>query len=201
MGAWQERAKRSWRCVVAVTALLVCPECKLVPSACGQETTEEYRVKAVYLRKISDFVQWPAAEGAKAKDASEVVRLCVVGSYAFGALLAQEAGRATLSGKKMEVLWTHKELDFKGCQIIFVSRSENKNYAKILEAAKGMKALTVGETGGFLDAGGIVELNYESDALKFEVSLAAARQAQLRLDARLLAMARRVIRDKEPAGT
>ncbi len=141
--------------LVAMTPLLVCLELTLIPLASAQVTTEEYRVKAVYLRKIPDFVQWPTMEGSKARAASTAMRLCVVGSYAFGALLAQEAGRATLSGKKMEVLWIHKELEFKGCQIIFVSRSEDKRYGKILETAKGLNALTVGETDGFLAAGAI----------------------------------------------
>lgn len=101
----------------------------------------------------------------------------------------------------MEVRWMHKELELKGCQIIFVSRSEERRYGKILESAKGTNAPTVGETDGFLQAGGIVELNFENDTLKFEVNLTAARAANLKLDSRLLAMAKRVIREKEQTGT
>src|SRR5664279_3780583 len=66
MGRWRERARRGLNWLVAMTPLLICPELMLIPLASAQVTTEEYRGKAVYLRKIPDFVQWPAMEGSKA---------------------------------------------------------------------------------------------------------------------------------------
>ena len=103
-------------------------------------------------------------------------------------------------GKRIEVQSVGRPAELKGCQIIFVSGSSRSNYEKALTASRGMNALTVGERDGFLEAGGILELNYEKDTLKFKVNLDAAQASQLKLDARLLAMAQRVIREKGQSG-
>jgi hypothetical protein len=186
---------------MATVWLHACIGSALVPVALAQQTPVEYQMKAAYLAKIPNFVQWPNREAANTANSSDVIRLCVVGSYAFGTLLAQEGNRAASTGKRMQVQWIHKTVDLRGCQIIFVSRSERSSYERTLNAAKGMNALTVGETDGFLEAGGILELNFENDTLKLHVNLEAAQASQLKLDARLLAMATRVIREKEHSGT
>ena len=79
-------------------------------------------------------------------------------------------------------------------------RSEVSRYSKILDLLKGTNILTVGETPGFLEAGGMVLLSYQDDNLQLDVNLSAARAAQLKLDSRLLSLAKRVIKDKEQAG-
>jgi len=166
----------------------------------GTRGRMEYKLKAIYLRKIPNFVEWPELVGAKVMSTNDPIHLCVIGNYAFGSVLAQEAGRAGTNGKKMDVRWVQKETQFKGCQVIFVSRSEEKRYRKIVEISKGFHALTVGETEGFLEVGGIISLNFKDGTLQFEANLEAARAAQLKLDARWLAMAKRVVREKEQAG-
>ena len=105
------RKERNW--IFAVLLLHDCLEWVFIPRADAQVITPEYQLKASYLGKIPNFVQWPETEGAKAKSVPEAIRLCVVGNHAFGALLAQEAGRATVAGRKMEVRWMHKELELK----------------------------------------------------------------------------------------
>ena len=177
----------------AIAMLLGCSVCTLMPFAGAQENTTEYELKATYLRRVPSFVEWPISGNAQQVVTPGSIRLCVVGNYSFGPMLAQEAQRSAVGGKKMEVQWIRKGLELNGCQIIFVSGSERKRYVTILEAAKGINALTIGETDGFLQAGGMVQLNYEDAILKFVVNLSAARAARLKMDARLLAMAKRVI--------
>jgi hypothetical protein len=74
-----------------------------------------------------------------------------------------------------------------------VSRSESKNYAKLLQAVEGAGVLTVGETPDFLAAGGIISFAVEREALQFEVNLVAADNARLKISSRLLGLARRVV--------
>jgi hypothetical protein len=186
---------------VAAALLQVCLGCGCVGQAYGQSQTDEYRLKAIYLRKLPKFVQWPAQDTVKQSSRTDSTQLCVAGNYSFGVLLGQEAERATELGQKMDIRLLGKELGFRGCDVVFVSRSEWKKYEKILESLKGSNVLTVGETDEFLEAGGIVELNFADGRLQFGVNLAAARAAHLKIDARLLSMAKRVIREKDQAGT
>jgi hypothetical protein len=92
----------------------------------------------------------------------------------------------------MEVRWAHRDEELRGCHVAFISRSESKHYAKILQVLKDENALTVGETPDFLDAGGTVTFSFQGDSLQFEVSLAAANNSHLEISCYLLSRARRV---------
>ncbi len=166
-----------------------------VDSARAQSTTSEYQLKAEYLAKVFDFVQWP--EGSSSKRS---VQICVLGDYSFGTVLSQEAARAILTGRRIKVSWVRKEKDLNGCDVIFVSYSEERRYEQILQTLQGGNALTVGETEGFLNAGGMVALSYQRERLQFDVNLDATRAAQLKIDSRLLSMARHVIRERYQPG-
>jgi hypothetical protein len=57
--------------------------------------------------------------------------------------------------------------------------------------------LTVGESSGFVDQGGIIGLTTENDRVRFEVNLAAAERAHLKISARVMALAASVRRGAE----
>jgi hypothetical protein len=179
--------------IFAVTGLFVC----FSSPAPGQSVSKEYQIKAAYLKRIPSFVQWPEAQiqGAKMP-----FRFCVLGDFSFGMALAHEIGGAPIAGRKVELHRIQTE-QMRTCDLIFFSRSESKHLVKILGDLRGLTILTIGESTGFLEAGGIFELIYEGDSVQMNVNLTAARQAQLRLDARLLALAKRVVVAKEQPGT
>lgn len=99
----------------------------------------------------------------------------------------------------MEVRWVRKSQDLSACQVVFVSRSEKKDYNRALDAVRGRMILTVGETPEFLDAGGIVSFSGQENAIQFDVNMGAAKAAQLKISSRLLALARRVVNVAEVA--
>jgi hypothetical protein len=93
----------------------------------------------------------------------------------------------------------HKDEELRTCHIAFVSRSESKRYAKLLQILEGAGVLTVGETDDFLAAGGAITFSFERENLQFEVNLVAADSARLKISSRLLALARRVRNKTEAA--
>jgi hypothetical protein len=163
----------------------------------GQVRSEEYRLKAVYLRMIPSFVEWPPSAGNAGKAA---FLLCTVGNYPFGTRLAIEIQGVTIGGRKIELRLLRRGQELDGCEMVFFGESEAKQYGKILESLKGKSVLTVGETKGFLEAGGMVELSFENDRLQMEVNLVVVRKANLKVDARLLAMAKRVVTEHSTPG-
>jgi hypothetical protein len=156
----------------------------------SQVLSQEYQMKAMYLRKIPGFVEWPPSAADARKTAFQ---MCTLGHYPFGTRLAQEVGGVTVGGRRIELRWVHKEQELDGCEMVFFSRSEEKRCGKILQGLKGKSVLTIGESEDFLEAGGMVKLSFEKDRLQIEVNLVAARNANLKVDARLLAMAKRVV--------
>jgi len=200
MGAREEasRGPSGGRVKILSRLMLVVCTAWLVPGdALSQVLSQEYQLKATYLRKIPSFVEWPPSAARTSKTAFQ---LCNLGDYPFGTRLAQEIGGVTVNGRKIALRWVHKEQELDGCEVIFFSRSEAKRYAKILEGLKGKSVLTVGESEGFLEAGGMVELSFENHRLQMEVNLVAARSANLKVDARLLALAKRVVTEHSAPG-
>jgi uncharacterized protein DUF4154 len=162
----------------------------------GQSSLHEYRSKANFLAQFPSFIDWPedAFPSAQAPFA-----VCVVGAFSFGTSLAEITRGMSAHGRQIEIRWKHKDEELRNCQVLFVSRSEAKRYAQILQAVQGAGVLTVGETPDFLAAGGAVGFLFQEDKLQFEVNLVAANGAHLRISSRLLAIAKRVLNKPEAA--
>jgi hypothetical protein len=58
--------------------------------------------------------------------------------------------------------------------------------------------LTVGETGGFIEAGGVVNLKLETGKIQIQVNIDAAEQAGVRISSKLLSLAQ-IIRNSMAA--
>jgi hypothetical protein len=173
-------------------SLLLAP----LPFQAQDSAALEYRAKANYLAKFPSFVEWPTS-ALPPGDAPFL--LCVFGEYPFGISLAEFTRGATIRQRRIETRWMHKEQDLHACQILFVSQSEQKRYRQVLAAVSGQMVLTVGETPGFLDAGGILCFSMQQGTLQFEVDLDEANRAHLKISSRLLALARHVVSRTEAA--
>jgi hypothetical protein len=177
--------------VLAAVILQVWTLFAIQPAIRAQNPQEaEYRAKAIFLSKFPSFVEWPAEAFPMGQSS---LLICVYGDFSFGMSLAGSARGETVHGRRMEVKWIRKEKELRGCQILFVSRSEAKHYKQVLDAVQGTNVLTVGETPDFLAAGGAISLLFQQDALQFEVNLDTANEAHLKLSSRMLALARRVV--------
>lgn len=178
-------------CPLAVTAALAFIVGALTPALWAQDSkTSEYRSKAHFLATFPSFVEWPQV----AFPSSEAPFLiCVRGDFSFGTSLAELARGASPHGKRVEVRWVHNDRDLRNCHIAFISRSESKRYTKLLQVLDGAGVLTVGETADFLERGGVISFSFEGEALQFEVNLVAADGAHLKINSRLLTLARRVV--------
>lgn len=87
--------------------------------------------------------------------------------------------------------------DLRDCQIVFISASESPRFVQILNTLRGAHVLAVGESEGFLEAGGTLNFVMERERVRFDANLAAASRENLRISSQLLMMARVVLH--EPA--
>ena len=62
-----------------------------------------------------------------------------------------------------------------------------------MATAVGHAILTVGESEGFAQEGGMIGFSLEENKIRFEINLEAVERANLRVSARLLALAKTVL--------
>ncbi len=158
------------------------------PGAARAQSLSEYEVKAAFLYNFTKFVEWPPSAFA---EGNGELRICVLGEDPFGRSLNAAVGVGEeVEGHKL-VVWRPDTLAHAaGCQILFVSRSERERLPQILAPLKSSPVLTVGDTKGFLDQGGIVNFILEGSKVHFEINPAAADQAKLKISSKLLRLAR-----------
>jgi len=191
------RVKQGMPRAMGAAIVTACLAFGWVPKADWQFLSVETRTKASFLRKMLSFVQWPEEKG-KAKD--QTLKFCVMGDHLLGFALTQELEATTRGDRKVQVRWVQKEQELRSCQALYLGAVSRKQSNRALESVRGASVLTMSDESGFLDSGGIVQLSFVKDGIRFEVNLAAARNAGLRMDARLLALAKRVVLGGELPG-
>jgi hypothetical protein len=83
----------------------------------------------------------------------------------------------------------------KKCHLLFICQSERKNTKEILDILNNNGVLTVADTQGFLDDGGIVNFIIEDNKVRFDINLTASEKAGLKIRSQLLRLAKKVIKN------
>jgi len=148
--------------------------------------TDEYQVKAAFLFNFAKFVEWPAKAFAKPGDP---LVICILGQNPFDDHLTAAIQGKVWEGRAFTVQLIVDLPPKSRCQILFVNSSEQQRFRSLAASLKGSGILTVGETPGFIDDGGIINLKLESGKIRFEINVDAAEQAQLSVSSKLLSLA------------
>jgi hypothetical protein len=82
--------------------------------------------------------------------------------------------------------------DLHRCQVLFVSVPDQRKAAHILASLKGAPVLTVGESPGFIQVGGIVNFSVQDSKIRLELDLDSANRAGLKISAKLIAVSKLV---------
>ena len=152
--------------------------------------SSEYLIKAGFIFNFAKFVDWPP--GTFAQPDSPIV-IGILGTDPFGAIIDQIVQDKKIGGRGFVVKrlkWGTDLKDLKECKILFVGASERVHIDELVQIVRGLPILTVGETPGFAEHGGVIRLVLEDNRVRFEVNVDAARQAGLTISSRLLTLAR-----------
>jgi hypothetical protein len=156
----------------------------------GSESSE-YLIKAGFLYNFAKFVEWPAA--ASSRGDSPIV-IGILGTDPFGNVLDHIVEDKKIGPRGFVVKrykWDEDHKDWKDCKILFVSASEKAHVDEIVQSVKGLPILTVGETPGFAERGGVIRfIILEDNRVRFEVNVEAAHQANLNISSQLLTLAK-----------
>jgi hypothetical protein len=163
--------------------------CSLVVGTRGQMATE-YQVKAAFLFNFAKFVEWRPSSFS---DASAPLRICILGRDPFGQGLRDIINEKTVNGRKLELVYTVDLQAARACHILFIASSEKARLKQIVEGLRGTSALTVSDTEGFAEQGGMINFVLDNARVQFKVNRNAADQAGLKISSKLLSVARLVI--------
>lgn len=158
------------------------------PRATGRpDRAPEREVKAALVYNFTRFVDWPA-DAVPGQD--DPVVIAVLGSDAFVSALELTVRDQLSRGRPIEVRPATDLDDARGAQVLFVAAGGGPQPGPAaLDKLHAEHVLTIGETAGFLDRGGIIRLAVEGQRVRIHVDLDAADRAGLRLSAQLLKLA------------
>jgi hypothetical protein len=165
----------------------------LVPfAAVAQADRElaEMRIKAAFLYRFSGFVEWPPSAFAR-KESPFVIG--VIGADALADELEQAVAGRDAQGRAVVVRRLRRGESFAGLHILFIGQANTARLAEILGAARGHSVLTVTESDDALAHGSMINFVEVDNKVRFDVGLPEIELANLRVSARLLAVARKVV--------
>jgi hypothetical protein len=175
---WMPLVRRHF-ILVAVLGLVI------TPVLLGQ--VDEYQVKAFFLSNFTRYVEWPSQ---KFNSATDSIVICILGRDPFGNALEQAVQGKAVEGRAVVVRQISEIRPQSSCHILFVSESERKRFRSSASAIRGSGVLTVGESEGFANDGGVITFRLEDDKVRFEINTEAAGREQLRISSKLLSLAR-----------
>lgn len=167
-------------CWLIVSAVVICG----VARTTAQAPSDEYRLKAAFVYRFPQFVEWPAAAVQDAR----TLDVCVLQPNPFGSDLEQLVTGESMGGRPLRVRVIAATDGLSGCHALFAA-AHSEAAAAVLRAAAGHPILTIGETEQFLDEGGIIALKIVDRRVRFAVSANNAQKAGLRISAQLLSLA------------
>jgi hypothetical protein len=165
-------------------------------SAHAQDTdaSSEYLIKAGFIYNFANLVQWPATSFSQAD--SPIV-IAVLGEERFGVTLDRVLQGKKIDGHPFVVKYFRSTSEFlksvgkpKECQILYLNSSAMPHLSEAIQVVRGLPVLTIGETPGFATSGGMINFVLKDNRVRFEVNVKAAKDADLNISSRLLALAK-----------
>ena len=164
----------------------------LVPSpAAGVQVEEhrlqadEYRLKAAFVYRFPQFVQWPAA----ALEGRQSIDVCIVRPDPFGAILLELLKGEAVNGRPLQARQLDADDSPDGCHVVVVAGAAARRGGGLVTRLSGRPVLTIGDDPSFLPNGGIIVMKIVDSRVRFEVSLTNARSSGLQINAQLLRLA------------
>lgn len=180
---WKGRAQVCFRrfLLVGIIGLIVAGG---ISTGAQAQSMGENDAKAAFMLKLLNFVQWPGGSSLR----NEFV-IGFIGADSTSDALQRQASGQSVNGRRIVVRRLGRDGDLKACQMIFVGDSERKNIPSVLERVRGASVLTVGESDGFGQHGGVINLLLNGGRIRFEVNPHAAERAHMQISSRLLSLA------------
>ena len=171
---------------VAVVVLAAFVLVLAAPVQAQDQAAEEHEVKAAFLYNFTKFVEWP--QGAFPDDGAPVV-VGVFGPDPFGPTLDDIVAGKRVGDRPLVIRRLDSSDGLAACHVLFVSSAKAAEFVRLLPSLAHRPILTVGETDGFCETGGVVQFVMPQRKVRFRINVTAAERAGLKISSRLLDLA------------
>ncbi len=155
--------------------------------AAGQADAAEFRVKAAMLYKFLGYIEWPAE--AFPSDNSPYI-IAVIGADAIAAELREIARHRTVRDRRIVVAEIDTAEALAGnMHMLFMGNDEEVPREQAAKHAEKYSIVTVTENPTGLGKNSVINLRVADGRITFDVSLAATEERNLKVSARMLAVA------------
>lgn len=181
-------ARRTVAALAGALAALLC-------AAHAFAAAPEDRIKLAFTYNIARFVSWPERDTVAAPS----FRLCVMGRDAYR-IAAENLADRRIGNLPIEVVPIDTPADAAlRCDLLYLPGifEDARDY---LDEVSAMPVLTVSDTPGFADDGGMIELARRNDRVAMRINVEASRRAGLSISSQLLSLATLVANDAEGDG-
>lgn len=189
------RYARGWFAAALVACLMLTNR---LPVAWAQAdvVNREYPLKALFLYNFGGYVEWPVT-AFLGPDQPFVIG--VLGPAPLLDTLSDIAASKKIGQRRIVIQHFLSVEAIRSCQILFVTRGVSpQEQRQAVEKLVNQPVLIVGESDGFARSGGTVNFFVESNKIRFEINPEAARQQQLKISSKLLALAR-IVQSRDAA--
>ncbi len=173
----------------AVLGCLLAPILPLPAVAQRDGPVSEPQVKAAYLHRFLDFVEWPVSAFASA---GSPYAIGVAGADALADELEALVASRRPHGRPVVVKRLRPGDDADGLHVLFIGRAATGRAGSLLAATSGKPVLTVTETDEAFAAGSAICFVTVDKRVRFDVALRPAEEHGLKISSRLLGVARNV---------
>lgn len=175
----------AYRTLFKQAALLLLLACQSPTVSANTPAVSEYSLKSALLLKLSRFVYFPEASDQPPN------QLCVVGKNPFGNTL-QQLNQASDPASRLQLKFLSSTQKAENCHFIFISKSERRRVASILQQLQNQPLVTISDIHDFARSGGMIELSLTSppdNQLNILINRPAASRQGIEFNAQLLRLA------------
>lgn len=165
---------------ILTVALLLFLQCHI-----GSAQSKEYRIKAVMMVKLPDYVESTKSN----RHSDDTYKIAVIGENPFGNLL-KDASKEHFRKGSAEVKTVSKPEEIGDCDMLFISGSQKKELSHILRAVQNKGILIVGDTPGYAEAGVHINFYINNNKVGFIVNESALIDSGFKIDYRLRKIAK-----------
>jgi hypothetical protein len=173
-----------WAQWVAAGASFICAVLAGLNPAHADQSLE-WAVKAAYLTKFPDFVNWPPS--AFSGPTAPFV-LCIAGGDPFGQLIDRAAGNQRIGDRPVQILRPTAPAQFAHCNMIYVA-GDPQFVAVTLQAVRDLPVLTVTDSGRDEPSKGVINFVIRDNHVRFAIDRGAASRDGLEVSSKLLSIA------------
>ena len=153
--------------------------------------TSPERVKAAYLYKFLNYVDWPPSSFQK-QDSPYVIGILDADDVA-NELTKLSAG-SNIKHRAMVVKRLQADDPLNGIHVLFIGQAGRRRQQQVMKQLQSQPVLLVTETDGALNQGSMINFRFVDDRVRFEVAVDPVEKSGLKLNTRLLSVAIAVVK-------